>query len=204
MSHTLSTLLRHLKDKYKTSARPKRYFDVPKRGELTASEERYVKKRFKELVEREICVKEDPDNPECYKKVSTDKRDKKRRSNYLIAYEKEFRSDEEALYYLFESEAKRLRKAEPSAPEGLIKIALETGLPIKELKEVYDIGIGAYASSGSRAGMSAEQWGYGRVYAFIMSYFSKDKSKFSNKRFSKNNTDLKIKERIDKKLFKTR
>ena len=32
-------------------------------------------------------------------------------------------------------------------------------MPILSLKEVYDIGVGAYASSGSRTGMRASQWG---------------------------------------------
>ena len=51
--YTLSTLLSELEDKYNATKRPKRYFDVKKRGELSKKEVSYVRKRFKELVDRE-------------------------------------------------------------------------------------------------------------------------------------------------------
>mgnify|MGYP001283370694 FL=1 len=187
---TLSTLLTELADKYNTAKRPKRYFDVRKRGALSASEVRYVKKRFKELADREICVKKNSKNPECYDKVTTDRatgKKRKSKSGYLRDYERIYR--DEMLDVKKSSEYKRLRKRNPSIPAGLTRIALETDLPLDVLKEVYDVGVGAYASSGSRPGMSASQWGYGRVYAFIMSYFHNDDGKYSNRRYLQNRTD---------------
>ena len=76
---TLAHLLSSLAEKYDTSKRPLRYFDVRKRGELSASEIRYVKKRFKELVDREACVERDSSDPSCYEKVSTDLKPKKKK-----------------------------------------------------------------------------------------------------------------------------
>jgi len=197
---TLSELLNELSEEYGVTKRPLRYFDVEKRGDLSKREQTYVRKRFEELVLRELCVEGDPSNPECYEKVETDESPKKRKrkSSYLSAYEDEFRTEgsERQFYEDNKSEFKRLKKGVPSAPKGLVRIAIETGLPLDALKEVYDIGRGAYASSGSRTGMSSEQWGYGRVYAFIMSYFSEDHASYANKRFRKNNTDFHIYEQI--------
>ncbi|MHA1962005.1 MAG: DUF5824 family protein [Candidatus Thorarchaeota archaeon] len=187
---TLSTLLSDLAEDYETAKRPKRYFDVPKRGELTRAEVRYVKKRFKELVDREICVEADSNNPECYDKVSTDRASGKKRkskSGYLRDYERIYRDGRPDVKS--GSTYKRLRKQHPNVPAGLSRIAAETGIPLNILKEVYDLGVGAYASSGSRPGMSASQWGYGRVYSFIMSYFHNLDGKYSNRRYLQNETD---------------
>jgi len=49
--------------------------------------------------------------------------------------------------------------------------------------------------------MSAEQWGYGRVYAFIMSYFHNEDGKYNNQRFLKNRTDFHIFEDIVKEML---
>ena len=198
---TLSELVTSLAGKYDTSKRPLRYFDVKKRGELSRSEVRYVKKRYKELVEREICVEKDSSNPECYKKVSTDiqPKKKKRKSSYLADYENVFRQEgltSAQFEKLHAEEVGALKSQVRSAPKGLIRIAIETGLPLRALKEVYDIGRGAYASSGSRTGMTSEQWGYGRVYAFIMCYFFNLDGKYANARFYKNRTDIHILEEI--------
>ena len=187
---TLTRLLSDLAKKYDTSKRPSRYFDVPKRGQLTPAQVRYVKKRFREFVEREICVESDPDNPECYEKVSTDRSaKKKRKSKYLQDYEAFYRTGND--FDITES-MRELRALHPRAPKGLLRISAETVLPYEMLKEVYDKGIGAYASSGSRAGMAAEQWGYGRVYAFVMNYFHNQRGKYTNSRFRKNKTDLDV------------
>ena len=187
---TLTRLLTELAEQHKTAKRPARYFDVPKRGELTSAEIRYVKKRFRELVEREACVESAPDNPDCYDKVSTDRRPrKKRKSSYLRDYEAFYRggSGLDA-----ESVIRELRSAHPKAPKGLLRISAETLLPYDMLKEVYDKGVGAYASSGSRPGMSAEQWGYARVYAFVMNYFHNEGGEYTNSRFRKNKTDMDV------------
>ena len=197
--YTLSTLLSELEDKYDATKRPKRYFDVKKRGKLTKKEVSYVKKRFKELVDREKCVKKDPDNPKCYEKVSTDKkpRRKKRRSSYLKDYEEIYGPRKDKSWKeTYSSELSKLKKRYKRAPLGLLRIAVETGLPYTAIKEVYDIGVGAYASSGSRPGMSGEQWGYGRVYAFIMSYFFNEDGRYDDQRFFQNKSDFHVLEKI--------
>jgi Family of unknown function (DUF5824) len=197
---TLTTLLRTLESEYDTTRRPPRYFDVPKRGDLTPSEVRYVRKRFKDLVARERCVASDPNDPRCYEKTQTDlqPRVRKRKSDYLRVYESIFRNPQIPEADLFSSSSAKatLRKA----PRGVARIALETGLPVEDLKEVYDIGVGAYASSGSRTGMSAEQWGYGRIYAFVVCYFCNEDGRFDSQRFLKNKTDFHIFERILQKM----
>ena len=81
----------------------------------------------------------------------------------------------------------------------MLRIAVETGLPYTAIKEVYDIGVGAYASSGSRPGMSGEQWGYGRVYAFIMSYFFNEDGRYDDQRFFQNKSDFHVLEKIMRK-----
>lgn len=187
---TLTRLLSSLADKYDTAKRPARYFDVRKRGELSSSEVRYVKKRFKELVNREACVERDSSDPSCYEKVKTDlkPKKKKRKSSYLRDYEEIYRPSKVSTDEFF----KEHKTPKGRGPKGLKRIAVETGLPLKELKEVYDIGVGAYATSGSRTGMAAEQWGYGRVYAFIMCYFHNADGKYDSQRFLKNKTDFQI------------
>ena len=200
--YTLSTLLSELEDRYNATKRPKRYFDVKKRGKLSKKEVSYVKKRFKELVDREKCVKKDPDNPKCYEKVSTDKkpRRKKRRSSYLKDYEEIFGPRKDKSWKeTYSSELSKLKKKHKRAPLGLLRIAVETGLPYTAIKEVYDIGVGAYASSGSRPGMSGEQWGYGRVYAFIMSYFFNEDGRYDDQRFFQNKSDFHVLEKIMRK-----
>ena len=200
--YTLSTLLSELEDKYSATKRPKRYFDVKKRGKLSKKEVSYVKKRFKELIDREKCVKKDPDNPKCYEKVSTDKkpRMKKRRSSYLKDYEEIFGPRKDKSWKdTYSSELSKLKKKHKRAPLGLLRIAVETGLPYTAIKEVYDIGVGAYASSGSRPGMSGEQWGYGRVYAFIMSYFFNEDGRYDDQRFFQNKSDFHVLEKILRK-----
>lgn len=196
---TLARLLSELAEKYDTSKRPSRYFDVPKRGQLSPSDVRYVKRRFKEFVEREECVESEPDNPSCYEKVSTDRTPakKKRKSSYANEYKRIYRTSKMSTEDFFKSH----RLPRGSAPKGLKRISVETGLPLKYLKEVYNNGVGAYASSGSRVGMAAEQWGYGRVFAFIMSYFHNEDGAYNKKRFLKNKTDFGIFEKIVKDMM---
>lgn len=193
---TLSRLLTSLAKKHDTAKRPARYFDVPKRGELSASEVKYVKRRFRDLIEREECVARDPNDPACYQKTETDlaPRKRKRKSSHLKDYEAIYRPERISTEEFYKQNKGRIPRG--TAPKGLKRIALETGLPLRDLKEVYDIGVGAYATSGSRTGMSAEQWGYGRVYAFIMSYFHNEEGKYDSQRFLKNKTDFHVFENI--------
>lgn len=39
-------------------------------------------------------------------------------------------------------------------------------IPVATLRKVYDRGMGAYYGSGSRAGVSPQQWAMGRVRSF--------------------------------------
>jgi len=194
-NYTLTTLTTELAEKYGVAKRPIRYFDVPKRGYLTDTEVRYVKKRFKELVQREICVKKDPSNPICYQRVKTDvQAPEKQGSSYKKDYEKRYRSGAKYDPKYVEDEAKNLilllrKHLKIGMPLGLSKICIETKLNPIALKGVYDRAVGAYATSGSRAGMSAEQWGYGRVYAFVMGYFNNKDGRYNSRRFMQNRTD---------------
>ncbi len=52
---TLTRLLSSLAEKYDTSKRPSRYFDVRKRGELSAAEVRYVKNALKSLLTEKLA-----------------------------------------------------------------------------------------------------------------------------------------------------
>jgi hypothetical protein len=193
---TLTKYLTKLSAEYGVARRPERYFDVPKRGELTAYQMRKVRTRFKELLERERCVKADKTDPSCYEKTTSDTKAKpKRGSRYKADYDViylEKRKDPSVRARFSKLKAKWEREY----PLGLIQIAADTRLPIVALGAVFDIGVGAYATSGSRQGMSAEQWGYGRVYAFIMSYFHNDDDRYSNQRFLKNKTDAWVYEAI--------
>ena len=193
---TLTKLISLLAEHYGVARRPLRYFDVNKRGNLTESEIKKVKNRFQELVAREICVKKDSKNPICYIKVTSDtKAPKKQESSYKKDYEEIYRNsvslaDKKELD-LESRDFKKLVKEnlKVDIPLGVAKISLETGINALVLKEIYNRAVGAYATSGSRTGMSAEQWGYGRIYSFIMCYFHNKKGKYSNRRFYQNRTD---------------
>jgi len=193
---TLTKLISLLADHYDVARRPLRYFDVSKRGNLTESEIKKVKDRFQELVAREICVKKDPKNPICYARVVSDKKaPKKQESSYKKDYEEIYRNsltaDAKKEIDLESREFRKLIKdnLKIDVPLGVAKISLETGINALVLKEVYNRAVGAYATSGSRTGMSAEQWGYGRIYSFIMCYFHNKSGKYSSRRFYQNRTD---------------
>ena len=194
---TLTRLLTLLSKKYKTNRRPERYFDVKKRGELSPNEIRRVERRFKEMMTREHCVEEDSDNPECYRMVTTDKeaspRRGKRKSSFLLDYKEIYRSGKEEST---EEYFKTRKVPRGAGPKGLKRISAETQLPMKYLRKVYNAGVGAYATSGSRVGMTPEQWGYGRVYAFVMSYFHNHNGEYNSRRYLRNKTDFHIFEGI--------
>lgn len=118
---------------------------VPKRY-LKGLSQKDKDKRKKEIERRANL----PDNhPDKYEPLPTDKKAMKKgdqkESPATIAYRKQFGESKEAL----QNKAK------------------ETGMPYSILKKVYDRGMGAYASSGSRPGMTAHQWAMGRVNSFI-------------------------------------
>lgn len=54
---------------------------------------------------------------------------------------------------------------------SLKEISLLSSFPVKALKEVFEKGVGAFYSSPNSIRpnvKSAEQWGLGRVYSFVM------------------------------------
>lgn len=186
---TLTRLLTKLSKDYGASRRPERYFDVPKRGELTPQQVRLVKARFKELISRQSCVEASPDDPTCYEKTQSDRKSKNKRAS---SYKKDYESVYKVLQktpYVNENVSWLKDEFGETIPLGVLKIAAVTGLPAEPLAAVFDIGVGAYASSGSRQGMSAEQWGYGRVYAFVMSYFHNGEDRYTRRRYLRNQTD---------------
>mgnify|MGYP001203218475 CR=1 FL=1 len=61
---------------------------------------------------------------------------------------------------------KRKRKKRGSVAKNLQKYAGK-GFGMSTLRKVYKRGLGAYYSSGSRAGVSAHAWAMGRVRSFV-------------------------------------
>lgn len=56
----------------------------------------------------------------------------------------------------------------PDVKFDLNGFAKKFSIPYASLKEVYDKGLKAWATSGSRAGASAQAWARARVYKFIL------------------------------------
>ena len=50
---------------------------------------------------------------------------------------------------------------------GLSNISKATGLPLPALKKIYNRGMAAWRT-GHRPGATQQQWGYARVYSFIL------------------------------------
>lgn len=51
---------------------------------------------------------------------------------------------------------------------GVKDISKRTGIPRKTLKTVYDRGLKAWKTSGSRPGVTAHQWATARLYKFVL------------------------------------
>jgi len=60
------------------------------------------------------------------------------------------------------------KKAFGDIPFNKADFSKRFGIPVKTLDEVYDKGIGAWKSSGSRAGVPAPAWATARLYKFIL------------------------------------
>ena len=52
--------------------------------------------------------------------------------------------------------------------KSIKQISDATGIPKKALSQVKRKGMGAYYSSGSRPNQTAESWGMGRMYSYIL------------------------------------
>jgi|TARA_R100000081_G_C4723531_1_gene119363 hypothetical protein len=69
---------------------------------------------------------------------------------------------------------KTSKKGGASVDSKLAAKAANSRFSKSTLKKVYKRGLGAYASSGSRPGMSAHQWAMARVNSFIKGGHSQD------------------------------
>jgi hypothetical protein len=64
----------------------------------------------------------------------------------------------------------KFRKVFPHVrkPGDLSVLSKGTGIPLKILEKVYQKGLGAWKSGGSRPGANAHQWALARAYKFIL------------------------------------
>lgn len=66
---------------------------------------------------------------------------------------------------------KKIHNIKPDEPLSLKLISYFSGMPLQALREVYLKGKGAYYSNPSSVRpnvKSASQWGFARVYSFVM------------------------------------
>lgn len=59
-------------------------------------------------------------------------------------------------------------KVYPGLPFNKNLISKRTGIPVKTLNTVYDRGLKAWKTGGSRPGATAQQWGIARVYKYVL------------------------------------
>lgn len=62
----------------------------------------------------------------------------------------------------------RFHQVYPGLKFSKVAIAKRTGIPIRKLNIVYDRGLKAWKTGGSRPGASAHQWAVARVYKFVL------------------------------------
>jgi hypothetical protein len=62
----------------------------------------------------------------------------------------------------------RFRAIYPDVPADLPVLARSFGVPIQNLQEVFDKGLAAWQTSGSRPGANAFQWAWARAYKFLL------------------------------------
>lgn len=103
------------------------------------------KKRDSEITRRAKIAKRDPDNPVLNLPLPGDD-SKTRESKYTAAFKAKYGDD----------------------ITGFSAIAKATGISAGDLETVYARGVQAAKGSGHRPGVSKEQWGWARLYAFIM------------------------------------
>jgi hypothetical protein len=56
----------------------------------------------------------------------------------------------------------------PGLKFNKVAIARRTGIPVQKLNTVYDRGLKAWKTGGSRPGATAVQWAIARVYKFVL------------------------------------
>lgn len=63
---------------------------------------------------------------------------------------------------------KKFNELYPDLKFNIREFSKKFKIPYKDLKEVYDKGIKAWQTSGSRPGANATMWGIARLYKFIL------------------------------------
>ena len=119
---------------------PLRYF----RGLNTKAQ---MKSRMKTMHERIKKAKKNPKAKNLLAPFKTDKKVKTKKSKWTLKFHKKY----------------------PGVGGDLKDIAKATKIPYRIIKKVYERGVKAFLT-GHRPGVTAVQWGYGRVYSFIFNH----------------------------------
>ena len=101
--------------------------------------------RDKEIGRRSRLAKSEPNHPDLSKPLPGDAEAKTKTSRYTAAFKETY-----------------------GDLSGFDAIAKATGISVQDVETVYARGVQAAKSSGHRPGVSKEQWGWARLYAFIM------------------------------------
>ena len=62
----------------------------------------------------------------------------------------------------------QFHKVYPGLPFNKTLISKKTGIPLRTLTTVYDRGLKAWKTGGSRPGATPQQWAIARVYKFVL------------------------------------
>ena len=101
--------------------------------------------RDREISRRAAIAKSDPNDPVLKTPLPGDAKAKTRTSKYTTAFKKQY-----------------------GDLSGFDEISRATGIKKKDLEVIYARGVQAAKAAGHRPGVSKEQWGWARMYAFIM------------------------------------
>lgn len=63
---------------------------------------------------------------------------------------------------------RQFHKVYPNLKFNKQAISKRTGIPVKNLDTVYDRGLKAWKTGGSRPGVTPQQWAIARVYKFVL------------------------------------
>ena len=124
--------------RFKGDTNPARY--------LSGLDKELRQKRDDEISRRKKIGKNDPNNPVLSTPLPGDRDAKTRPSKYTKAFKE--------VYGVLDG--------------GLEAVAVATKIPLKHIETIYARGVQAGKTAGHRPGVSKEQWGWARVYAFVM------------------------------------
>lgn len=126
--------------RFKGDVNPARY--------LSGLDKELRQKRDQEITRRKRIAKDDPDNPILDTPLPGDKGAKTKVSKYTKAFKEKY----------------------GDLDGGLDGVAKATSISKKHIETIYARGVQASKSAGHRPGVSHEQWGWARVYAFVMKH----------------------------------